>query len=162
MVRSFACLMVLGLCFASSGFVTRGADEEKKETPVIKPEKAVEYYDKEVVVEFKVEGGYFRDMKPPCLLNSKKNHQDKDNLTIAILGRELKEFKAAGIEDPAMHYAGKTIKVRGIVEMFKDKPQIKVTNVKQIEIVGEDKKDAEKKSKDEKDDKPIIDLKKQD
>lgn len=118
------------------------------EAPKIKLEDAKEHLGKEVIVEFKVEGGYFKDDTKPCFLNSKANHRDKDCFTIVIFPKTLTDFKEAKIEDPAIHFAGKVIQVKGKIEEHMEKLQIVVKSTKQITLVDEPK--SEDKDKDKK------------
>jgi len=111
------------------------------ETPQIKPDAAKEHLGKEVIVEFKVESGYFKNETSPCFLNSKANKNDKANFVVVIFPKTLKDFKEAKIDDPALHYAGKVIKVKGKVEEYMEKMQIVVKSPKQITLVEEEKKE---------------------
>jgi len=116
------------------------------EAPKIKLADAKEHLGKEVIVEFKVEGGYFKDDTKPCFLNSKANHRDKDCFTVVIFPKTLTDFKEAKIEDPAIHYAGKVIQVKGKIEEHMEKLQIVVKSTKQITLVEEPKsEDKDKK-----------------
>lgn len=111
------------------------------ETPKIKPEAAKEHVGKEVIVEFKVESGYFKSDTSPCFLNSKANKSDKENFVVVIFPKTLKDFKEAKIDDPALHFAGKIIQVKGKVEEYMEKMQIVVKTPKQITLVEEEKKE---------------------
>jgi DNA/RNA endonuclease YhcR with UshA esterase domain len=113
----------------------------EEETPKIKPESAKEHVGKEVIVEFKVESGYFKSETSPCFLNSKANKNDKENFVVVIFPKTLKDFKEAKIDDPALHYAGKVIRVKGKVEEYMEKMQIVVKSPKQITLVEEEKKE---------------------
>jgi DNA/RNA endonuclease YhcR with UshA esterase domain len=120
------------------------------EAPKIKLADAKEHLGKEVIVEFKVEGGYYKDETKPCFLNSKANHRDKDCFTIVIFPKTLTDFKEAKIEDPALHYAGKVIQVKGKVEEHMEKLQIVVKSTKQITVVEETKSEEKDKDKEKK------------
>lgn len=111
------------------------------EATKIKLEDAKEHLGKEVIVEFKVEGGYYKDDTKPCFLNSKANHRDKDCFTVVIFPKTLADFKEAKIDDPAIHYAGKVIRVKGKVEEHMEKMQIVVKTPKQITLVEEETKE---------------------
>lgn len=111
------------------------------EATKIKLSEAKEHVGKEVILEFKVESGYFKDDTKPCFLNSKANKSDKDNFVVVIFPKTLKDFKEEKIEDPALHFAGKIIRVKGKVEEYMEKMQIVVKSPKQITLVEEEKKD---------------------
>lgn len=117
--------------------VARAEDEATK----IKIAEAKDHVGKEVLVEFKVESAYFKDDTKPCFLNSKANKNDKDNFVVVIFPKTLADFKAAKIEDPSLHYSGKTIRVKGKLEEYMEKYQIVVKSPKQITLVEEQKKD---------------------
>src|SRR6476620_5878098 len=136
--RVFLCSLALLALISSS---VRAEDEATK----IKLEDAKEHVGKEVIVEFKVASGYFKDDTKPCFLNSKAIKSDKENFVVVIFPKTLKDFKEAMIEYPAIHYAGKVIRVKGKVEEFMEKLQIVVKSPKQITLVEEEKKDEPKK-----------------
>jgi DNA/RNA endonuclease YhcR with UshA esterase domain len=142
--RIVYCLLPLLALLTSS---LRAEDEATK----IKLEDAKANVGKEVIVEFKVASGYFKDDTKPCFLNSKANKSDKENFVVVIFPKTLKDFKEAMIEDPALHYAGKVIRVKGKVEEFMEKMQIVVKSPKQITLVEEEKKDEPKKEEAKKD-----------
>jgi DNA/RNA endonuclease YhcR with UshA esterase domain len=77
-----------------------------------------------------------------CFLNSRENHRDKDNFTVVIFAPGLAKFAEAGIEDPAAHFKGKTIRVTGRIDLHREQPQIKVTLPEQIEVMPEAAGDA--------------------
>ena len=49
------------------------------------------------------------------------------------------KFKEARVDDPAAHFKGKTILVTGKVTLYQERPQIRVEDPKQIQVV--EKKD---------------------
>ena len=118
----------------------------------IKPEDAGKFVDKEVTVKMKVKSAKLLAERELCFLNSKKDHRDKDNFSIVIKGRGLKSFKAVSIDDPAKHFEGKTILIKGTVETFREKVQIELKSSDQIKIV-ETKGDKEKEDDSKKDEK---------
>lgn len=75
---------------------------------------------------------------PGCLdvfLDSEEKYRDPKNLGVAITDAGKAKFKDAGIDNPAVHFAGKTVQVRGVVKLKEGRPQIDVDDPKQIEIV---------------------------
>lgn len=137
---SFAARRIL-LCSLALLALLVTAVRAEDEATKIKLEDAKANVGKEVIVEFKVASGYFKDDTKPCFLNSKANKNDKENFVVVIFPKTLKDFKEAMIEDPALHYAGKTIRVKGKVEEFMEKMQIVVKTPKQITLVEEEKKE---------------------
>jgi DNA/RNA endonuclease YhcR with UshA esterase domain len=63
-----------------------------------------------------------------CFLNSEEDFKDAKNFTIFF-------DKEAKIDDPATHYKGKTIQVKGKVKLYRERPEIAVSGPDQIEIV---------------------------
>ncbi len=117
-----------------------GNSETFSSKTIIAPEHAAEYLGKQVVVEMTVALSNNRDDKSPCFLNSKKDRRDEKNFTAIIFPDGLKKFKDAKIDDPAIHFFNKKVRVTGTIELYKEKPQIKITDPKQIEIVEESAK----------------------
>jgi len=132
--------LILGLA-VTLPLSLRAADEPKSgkpaELPLIAPDKAGDNIGKECQVEFKVLSANLKNEKSPCFLNSKGNFKDKDNFQVVIFAKYLPIFKEAKIDDPSLHYAGKTIRVQGKIEIHKEKPEIEVRSPEQITIVEE-------------------------
>jgi hypothetical protein len=120
-------------------------DEKKEEAKVIKLEEAKDNVGKLCTVEFKVASANLKNDQSNCFINSKSSFKDKDNFQVVIFAKDLKKFKEAKIEDPAIHYFKKTIKVTGKIELHKERPEIEVRSPEQIVVVEDDKKDSEKK-----------------
>lgn len=99
----------------------------------VTPEEAAKMVGKEVTVEFKVQttGGAANKV----FLNSDSDHRSAKNFTIVLEKAAQDELAKDKIDRPRDHYKGKTVQVTGKVELFKDKPQIKVTKAKQIKII---------------------------
>jgi DNA/RNA endonuclease YhcR with UshA esterase domain len=111
---------------------------DEKDTKPITPADAAKMVDKKVTVEMEVksvgkaEGVYF--------LNSEEDFKSEKNFTIFINQEGTKKFKEAKVEDMMAHFKGKTVRVTGTVQLYKEKPEIVVEDPKQIEVV-EKKKD---------------------
>lgn len=87
---------------------------------------------KEVTVEMEVHatgvgGGLI-------FLNSAEDHKSADNFTIVLDQKAQAKFKQEGI-NPRSHFDGKMIRVVGVLSMFRDTPQIIVSDAKQIRIL---------------------------
>jgi DNA/RNA endonuclease YhcR with UshA esterase domain len=121
-MRTSALLFVLTL--APAAF----ADDAK----ALSPAEAAKKINERVVVEMEVKstGG-----NTNRYLNSEKDYRSDDNFTIFLPGGVLEKFKDAQIEDPAIFYMGKTIRVTGVVILVDEKPQIKIANPDQIKVV---------------------------
>jgi DNA/RNA endonuclease YhcR with UshA esterase domain len=72
-------------------------------------------------------------------LDSEEDFRDKKNLAVVVTRAGAGLFKEAGVEDPAAHFKGKTIRVSGTVIVKEGRPRIEVDDPKQIRLV--DKKD---------------------
>ena len=75
----------------------------------------------------KIYGGKFLEKDTLTLLNVGGNYPDAP-LTIVIRPRTRKEFKT----DPISYYKGQQVCITGKIELFKNKPQIVITDKNQI------------------------------
>jgi alkaline phosphatase D len=66
-------------------------------------------------------------------LNSLDDFRDKKNFTIVL--EKTYQDKAREVKDPRNYFWKKTVRVTGKVELFRDAPQIKVTDPKQIKVI---------------------------
>jgi len=133
-ILRFASLAVM---LATMPTVTRAEDAAVAEAVAITPDEAADNVGKECVVTMRVASSRHMADAGRCYLNSHKDFRDEHNLTVVIFKRGLERFAEEKIDDPAEHFRGKTIRVTGTVELYKEKPQIKVDRVEQIEIVPE-------------------------
>jgi predicted RecB family nuclease len=69
-------------------------------------------------------------------LDCEENKRDPKNLGLVVTTAGATKFKEAGIDDPADHFQGKTIRVQGIVILKDGRPYIDVDEPGQIEVVG--------------------------
>ena len=104
----------------------------KDDLKPISPTETAKKVNEKVVVEMEVKssggtGNYF--------LNSEANFRDDNNFTVFIPKEAVEKFQKAKIDDPAKHFKGKMIRVKGTVTLFQKKAQIKVEDPGQIEIV---------------------------
>jgi hypothetical protein len=68
-------------------------------------------------------------------LDSEEDFHDDKNFAVVISYDDADKFRAAGIDDPAEHYKGKTIRVTGKVIEEDDQVRIRVDDPKQIKLV---------------------------
>jgi DNA/RNA endonuclease YhcR with UshA esterase domain len=68
-------------------------------------------------------------------LDSEANHRDPKNLGVVVTESGRAKFSEAGIDDPATHFSGKSIRVRGVVIRKVNRPYIEVNDPSQIEMV---------------------------
>lgn len=131
------CNASLAVMLAAAPTATLAQDAAVADAPAITPDEAADHVGKECVVTMQVASSRHMADAGRCYLNSHKDFRDDNNLTVVIFRRGLEKFAAEEIDDPAEHFRGKTIRVTGTVELFKEKPQIKVERVEQIELVPE-------------------------
>jgi alkaline phosphatase D len=71
-------------------------------------------------------------------LNSEEDYRDLKNFTVVLDMKALgSALSKAGIEDPRKYYGGQRIRVTGTVSEYRGKPEIKVKDLGQIEVVRE-------------------------
>jgi DNA/RNA endonuclease YhcR with UshA esterase domain len=74
---------------------------------------------------------------PHCsqiFLDPEEDHHDPNNLAVAVAETGAARFKGARIDDPSLHFKGKTIRVTGVVRLTDNRPQIEVGGPGQIEV----------------------------
>jgi hypothetical protein len=105
----------------------------------ISAEEAVKSVGKpEVLVQMKVATAKDRVEKRGIVyLDSEPDFKDPKNLGVAISAAAAEQFKKQGISDLASHFQGKTIRVRGCVMRFEERPYLPVLDAGQIKIVAE-------------------------
>jgi len=103
----------------------------------VTPAEAIKQIGKpEVLVEMVVKKSKDRLEKRGIIyLDSEEDFKNANNLGVAISAEGAAKFKKQGIPDPAAHFEGKTIRVRGCVMRFEERPYLPVHNPEQISIV---------------------------
>jgi alkaline phosphatase D len=94
-------------------------------------ESAKELLKKEVTLEMEVRatgtaGGLI-------FLNSAEDHKSQENFTVVLDTKAQEKLRRDGVADPQTYYHGKTIRVVGVLSMFRETPQIIVSNPTQIQ-----------------------------
>jgi DNA/RNA endonuclease YhcR with UshA esterase domain len=106
--------------------------DDKGQKPIT-PAEAAKIVDQKCTVEMKVQStGKSRTL---VFLNSEENYRDDKNFTVVIFEKGLEGLKKNKIDDPVAHYKGKTVHVTGTVTLYNKKPQIKVEDSEQIQVV---------------------------
>lgn len=102
----------------------------------LSPVEAVNRVNESVTVEMLVQRTKRCSGSRQVFLDSEANHRDPKNLGVVVTESGRAKFSDADIDDPAAHFAGKTIRVRGVVVIRKEKrPYIEVNDPSQIEMV---------------------------
>jgi hypothetical protein len=114
------------------------ADETKPLTAA----EATGKVNEEVMVQMRVQASKNRlEKRGEIYLDSEKDFHDPKNLGVVVTKAGAAKFKEAGVDDPAVHFKDKTIRVSGKVILKMGRPRIEVDDPKQIRIVEkEDKK----------------------
>ena len=101
-------------------------------TKPLTPAEAAKKVNEKATVEMEVKstGG-----KEACFLNSEADFKDAKNFTVFVPADVVEKFKKAKIDDLPGHFKGKTIRVTGTVTLYREKPQIKLEEPSQIEVV---------------------------
>jgi alkaline phosphatase D len=98
--------------------------------------EALEHVGKEWSVEMTVRATGMTRAKKLVFLNSETDFRDDRNLTIVLdLDALTDDLKKAKIDNPARHFAGKKLRIKGEVSLFDKRPQIRVKKLDQIAVV---------------------------
>ncbi|MDB5307345.1 MAG: hypothetical protein JWO38_1547 [Gemmataceae bacterium] len=123
-MRSSALLLALALP-AAAAWADPPADR-------ISPAEAAKKVNEKVTVEMEVKSVGGKEASYP---NSETDFKDAKNFTVFIPAAALEKFKKAKVEDPKMFYKGKRVRVTGTVTLYREKPQTKVEDPDQIEVL---------------------------
>ena len=99
----------------------------------IGPADAAKKINEEVKLQMEVKSAALRE--GVCFLNSEEDFKDAKNFTIFIDKEGLEKLKGAKIDDPAANFKGKTVQVTGKVTLYRERPQIKLSDPNAIKIV---------------------------
>ena len=101
----------------------------------LSPIEAASLVNERVTVEMLVKAAKNCQRCSQVFLDSGENHHCPNNLAVAVSEAGKARFKGARIDDPAVHFKGKTIRLSGLVTMRDNGPQIEVDDPGQTEIV---------------------------
>jgi hypothetical protein len=114
--------------------VSEGPPPENAAMPISAPE-ARNRINEHVTVEMPVRAAKNCQHCFQVFLDSEKDHHDANNLAVAITDTGKSRFHELGIGEPALYFNGKTIRVKGVVTLKENRPQIIVDDPAQMEIV---------------------------
>jgi DNA/RNA endonuclease YhcR with UshA esterase domain len=100
----------------------------------LSPQEAAQRVSERVTVEMLVKAAKNCPHCSRIFLDSQEDHHDPNNLAVAVTEVGAARFKGARVDDPALHFKGKTIRVTGIVTLKDKRPQIEVDDPGQIEV----------------------------
>jgi serine/threonine protein kinase len=102
----------------------------------ITPEEAAKYVGQTCLVETPVRSTGVSTTGSLFFINSKPNHRDPANFAIVLDKEAVAKLPGDAAQKPADHFEGRTIRVRGKVTIYSEKPQIIVNDpAAQIEFV---------------------------
>ena len=101
----------------------------------LSPAEAINRINESLTVEMLVRRTKCCTGSRQVFLDSEADHRDPKNLGVVVTEQGTAKFGEAGIGDPAAHYHGKTIRVRGVVILREDRPYLEVDDPDQIELV---------------------------
>jgi hypothetical protein len=128
-MRRPAALLALALASATL------AAEDKEGKPLSAAE-AIKRVGQKVTVEIRVRASKNAlERHGEIYLDSEENFRDEKNLAVVIDKEGAARFKAAGVDDPAAHFKGKTIRVTGTVTLHEKRPRIVVKDPGQLRLV---------------------------
>jgi len=67
-------------------------------------------------------------------LNSCEEFSAEENFTVALEKKAQEKLQAMGVDAPKTHFAGKAIRVTGTLTVFRERPEIIVSDAGQIEV----------------------------
>jgi DNA/RNA endonuclease YhcR with UshA esterase domain len=106
-------------------------DKEKPFTPV----EARKQIGKAITVEMAVKSAKNAlEKRGEIYLDSEEDFRDEKNFAVVITKAGAESLQAAGIDDPADHFRGKTIQAKGKVTEVDGVPRIEIDDAKQIRI----------------------------
>jgi hypothetical protein len=101
----------------------------------ISPLEAIQRVNQSVTVQMHVKRTKSCKGSLQFFLDCEEDHRDPRNLGVVITTAGAAKFKDANIENPAVYFNGKAIKVQGTVILKESRPYIEVDQPGQIEIV---------------------------
>ena len=101
----------------------------------LSPLEARSRVNQEVTVEMLVRAAKNCPHCSQIFLDSEEDHHDPRNFAVTVTETGAARFKGARVDDPALHFKGKTIRVTGVVTLKDDRPRIEVDDPRQIEVV---------------------------
>lgn len=102
----------------------------------LSPVEALQRVNEPVLVQMSIRRTKSCTCSSQFFLDCEENKRDPRNLCLVVSAAGAARFREAGIDDPAAHFQGKTVRVRGTVVMKEGWPYIEVDNPAQIEVVG--------------------------
>jgi DNA/RNA endonuclease YhcR with UshA esterase domain len=87
-----------------------------------------------VTVEMEVHATGMSPTQGLVFLNSSMDRTSDDNFTIVLDKKAQADLAKAGIKQPRSHFEGKRIRVTGTLTLFRERPQIILSDASQIQV----------------------------
>lgn len=126
--------MIAATLIGSLGLGHRALSDDP-EPKVVPSAEAKDHVGERCAVEMTVRASKNAAPRRTYFLDSEEDFRDAKNFAVVIDYDDAAKFKEAGIDDPAEHYRGKTLRVTGEVIKESDQVRIRVTDPKQIKII---------------------------
>ncbi len=101
----------------------------------LSPVEAIQRLNEPVTVEMLVRRSKTCSCTAQFFLDCEEDKRDPKNLGIVVTAAGAARFQDSQIADPAEHFQGKTIRIRGTVVLKDNRPYIEVDDPAQIEVV---------------------------
>jgi DNA/RNA endonuclease YhcR with UshA esterase domain len=139
-IQTLVCLVVIvlaGLSVTASPCASpcSSTDDAKASEKVVPAAEAHGKVGQECTVEMVVKASKNAAGRRTYFLDSEEDFHDDKNFAVVISYDDAAKFQSAGIDDPAEHYKGKTIRVTGKVIHEDDQVRMRVDDPKQIKLV---------------------------
>jgi acetyl esterase len=114
-------------------------DAPAQDIKPLTPVEAIKKVNEEVTVQMLVKAAKNRlEKRGEIYLDSEESFRDEKNLGIVITKTGAAKFMEAGVNDPAVHFQDKIIRVKGTVIIKEQRPRIEVDDPKDIQIVNQE------------------------
>lgn len=137
----FTCIMFVALLllFATAfGFSDEAAVK-------IKPEQAVLYGGKRVVVEFVVKAGKHAVHRKQVFLDSEEDFRCEGNLGVALSADVVRELQTSlGITSPETYFLNKKIRVTGVIAIREERVYLDISKATEIDALDSEKEQPQK------------------
>lgn len=126
--------MIVRCLFLAGMLAIPAAAADDKEKPLA-PAEARNQIGKKITVEMEVKSAKNALAKRgEIYLDSEENFRDEKNFAVVITKKGAKSLEAAGIDNPADHFRGKSIRARGTVTEVDGVPRIEIDDAEQVRI----------------------------
>jgi hypothetical protein len=104
------------------------------------PVEAIKKVNEKITVQMLVKSTKNRlEKRGEIYLDSEEDFRNEKNLGVVVTKDGAAKFKKAGVDDPAIHFKDKLIRVTGMVIIKEKRPRIEVNDPNQIRIVDKEK-----------------------